>query len=383
MISDTEFDSIRPYQGVEIEAAKERLCQSQEFMTLFSQITKIEPEIFIHGLKQVRDRDTFQQFFFGPIVQSLINTTTEGVSVEGMELVDKETSYIFISNHRDIILDSAILNLLLRQHNKKYTRAAIGSNLLINEWVTDLVKLNSCFVIERDIAVRELLTSSALRSKYIREVIEENRDSIWIAEREGRTKNGDDRAQQSLLKMLKMSGSSNFSENFKTLHIMPVAISYEWEPCDALKTQELYTKATGEYIKTPEADMQSMISGLASPKGRIHFHIDQLSTEELDFLNTLSSNGERIEKLAMMIDEKIHRNFKLWANNYIAYDLLHSTNKFSHCYTPEEREHFIQIMNQKMNKLDGHLSMLNHIYLEIYANPVTNQLNLDNNCLHV
>jgi hypothetical protein len=222
-----------------------------------------------------------------------------------------------------------------------------------------------------------MLTSSALRSKYIRGVIEENRESVWIAEREGRTKNGDDRAQQSLLKMLKMSGPTHFSDNFKALNIMPLSISYEWEPCDDLKTQELYTKSTGEYIKTPEADMHSMVTGLASYKGRVHFQIDHITPEELETLDTLPSNGERIEKLATIIDKKIHRNFKLWPNNYIAYDLLHYTNKFVDFYTQEERENFKQVMNQKMNRLEGHLSMLNHIYLEIYANPVKNRLNLD------
>ncbi|MDE5611777.1 MAG: 1-acyl-sn-glycerol-3-phosphate acyltransferase, partial [Odoribacter sp.] len=215
MTSDSEFDSIRPYCGDEIEVAKNRLCRSQEFLNLFSQLTQMKQDSIVAALQNVRDRNEFQERFFGPIIQSLIQMTTDGVSTTGMELVQKDTAYIFMSNHRDIILDSAILNVLLRQHGNKYTRAAIGSNLLINDWVTDLVKLNSCFVIERDITVREMLTSSALRSKYIRGVIEENENSVWIAEREGRTKNGDDKAQPSLLKMLKMSGSSNFADNFK------------------------------------------------------------------------------------------------------------------------------------------------------------------------
>ena len=376
MTSDSEFDSIRPYCGDEIEAAKNRLCRSQEFLTLFSRLTQMDANTIVAALQGVRTRSEFQERFFGPAIQSLIQTTTDGVSTTGMELVRKDTAYIFMSNHRDIILDSAILNVLLRQHGNKYTRAAIGSNLLINDWVTDLVKLNSCFVIERDITVREMLTSSALRSKYIREVIEENENSVWIAEREGRTKNGDDRTQPALLKMLKMSSSANFSDNFKALNLMPLSISYEWEPCDALKTQELYTRTLGEYIKTPEEDMNSMLTGLSDYKGRVHFHIDRLTPEELDSLNDLPSNGDRIEKLAAMIDAKIHRNFKLWPNNYIAYDLLHSVNKFSQFYTPEEKENFIRIMMQKMDKLEGNLSMLNNIFLEIYANPVKNSLNL-------
>lgn len=376
MTSDSEFDSIRPYCGSEIEAARDRLCQSPDFLTLFSHLTQIDQESIIKALKGIRTRTEFQEYFFGPAIQSLIKSTTDGVSVEGMELVNKDSSYIFMSNHRDIILDSAILNVLLRSHGNKYTRAAIGSNLLINEWVTDLVKLDSCFVIERDITVREMLSSSGIRSKYIREVIAENENSVWIAQREGRTKNGDDRTQQSLLKMLRMSGTSNFAENFKELHLMPLAISYEWEPCDALKTQELYTRTLGEYVKTPEADMNSMLTGLSAYKGRVHFHIGQLTDEELETLNTLPSNGNRIETLAVMIDSKIHKNFKLWPNNYIAYDLLHSVNKFSTFYTPEEKENFISVMRQKIDKLEGNVSMLNNIFLAIYANPVKNSLNL-------
>lgn len=374
MTSDSEFDSIRPYCGEEIEAARNRLCQSEEFLNLFSYLTKMDKSAIVSVLQGIQTRTEFQQKFFGPAIQSLISTTTEGVSVSGMELVRNDQSYLFMSNHRDIILDSAILNVLLRQHGNKFTRAAIGSNLLINEWVTDLVKLNSCFVIERDVTVREMLGSSAIRSKYIHEVIEENEDSVWIAEREGRTKNGDDKAQPSLLKMLKMSGDSNFSENFKGLHIMPLSISYEWEPCDALKTAELYTRTVGEYIKTPEDDMNSMLTGLSDYKGRVHFHINELTNEEFEQLDNLPSHGDRIEALAAMIDNKIQGTFKLWPNNYIAYDLLHSVNKFSSQYTEEEKAHFIDTMARKMDKLEGNISMLNNIFLEIYANPVKNNL---------
>lgn len=378
MTSDSEFDSIRPYCGNEIEAASQRLCQSEEFVTLFSNVMKMDRSAITGALQGIRNRKEFQEKFFGPAIHSLMATTTDGVEVTGMEEVQPHLSYLFMSNHRDIILDSAILNVLLRQHGHKYTRAAIGSNLLINDWVTDLVKLNSCFVIERDVTVREMLGSSAIRSKYIHGVIEENEDSVWIAEREGRTKNGDDKAQPSLLKMLKMSGSTNFAENFKALRLMPLSISYEWEPCDALKTAELYTRTVGEYVKTPEHDMHSMLTGLADYKGRVHFHINRLTDEELDEIQLLPSNGERLEALAALIDRKIQGTFKLWPNNYIAYDLLHSGNRFSHCYTEEEKQHFIAVMAQKMDKIEGNVSMLNNIFLEMYANPVKNMLKLEN-----
>ena len=376
MTSDSEFDRIRPYCGNEVEVAAKRLSQSSEFLELFSELLQTDSNKIATVLQGIHSRDQFQCQFFGPIIQKLIEMTAGDITVDGMNLVNNKNSYTFISNHRDIILDSAILNLLLRTANNKYTRPAIGSNLLITDWITDFVKLNSCFVIERDVTVREMLTSSSIRSKYIRRTIEENKDSVWIAEKEGRTKNGDDRTQLALLKMLKMSGVPSFSKNFKELHIMPLSISYEWEPCDALKTQELYTRAVSEYKKTPEDDMISMLTGLKSPKGRIHFHIDELTDQELEKLDSLASNGARIEALANIIDEKIHKNFKLWPNNYIAYDLLHSVNKFSEHYSLEEKQHFIQVMTQKIDKLEGNTSMLNNIYLEIYANPVKNSLKL-------
>lgn len=376
MTADSEFDSIRPYCGDEIKAAIKRLSQSSEFMTLFSSLTKMEKDVILKALEGIKTRDEFQQRFFIPAIKSIMSSTTDGVTISGLELVQPNTSYLFMSDHRDIILDSAMLNVLLQQNGSKYTQAAIGSNLLINEWVTDLVKLDSCFVIERDVTVREMLSSSAIRSRYIHQIIEKNENSVWIAQREGRTKNGDDRTQPSLLKMLKMSGNKDFVQNFNALHIMPLSISYEWEPCDALKTEELYTKTLGEFVKTPETDMNSMLTGLSAYKGRVHYHIDRLETEELNEISKLPSNGERIETLAKAIDRKIHKNFKLWPNNYIAYDLLHSVNKFSQHYSPQEKENFIRVMTQKMDKLNGNISMLNNIYLEIYANPVKNSLNL-------
>lgn len=372
MITDLEFDTIRPYTGNEITAATERLSNSEEFLAVFSGLTKIKPETIIAFLQSIHTPEEFQSKFFGPAIQAVINNTSDGVTVTGLENLQPDTSYLFISNHRDIILDSAILNLILRNKGLKYTQAAIGSNLLVNEWVTDLVKLNSCFIIERDIPVREMIVSSALRSKYIRGTILEGKNSIWIAQREGRTKNGDDKTQPSLLKMFKMSGPKDFVENFKELRIVPVSISYEWEPCDDLKTNELYTKTVSEYVKTPEEDMRSMQTGLGVYKGRINFGIDKPITTELETIAGLPSNGERLNALAQLINTKIYKNFKLWPNNYIAYDLLHSVNKYTRFYNEKEKENFIRIMTQKVDRIEGNRSLLNNIFLEIYATPVRN-----------
>jgi len=345
---------------------------------LFSQLARIDRAKIIELLAGIATRDEFQSRFFGPVVQRIIAGTTDGVSVSGLEHLDKNTSYLFITNHRDIILDSAILNTLLRENGCHYCEAAIGSNLLINEWVMDLVKLDSCFVIERGLPVRDMISSANLRSGYIRDVIHENRDSVWIAQKEGRTKNGDDRTQHSLLKMFRMSGPKEFVDNFKELRVVPVAISYEWEPCDDLKTDELYQRRMGEYVKTPAADMFSMQQGLSGYKGRVNFAIcrpiDESVLRELDHHN---NNGDRIAELATHIDSEIHANFKLWPNNYIAYDLLHDSKQFSTEYTSEEWEHFVEVMTRKLDRLSGNRAELNNIFLEMYANPVKNYLNVN------
>ncbi|MDL2231220.1 1-acyl-sn-glycerol-3-phosphate acyltransferase [Porphyromonadaceae bacterium OttesenSCG-928-L07] len=374
MTLDPKFDHIRPYIDGEIDNAISRLRQNKEFLSLMSNLTKIDEKDMIDDLKDIRHRDEFQQFF-GKIITAIIQHTSDGLSVSGLENLKPDTSYLFMSNHRDIILDSAILNLILQKNGLKYTQAAIGSNLLVNQWVTDFVKLESCFVIERDIPVKEMITSSSLRSEYIRDLLSEENYSVWIAQKEGRTKNGKDKTQPSLLKMLNMSGKDEFAKNFKELKVVPVAISYEWEPCDYLKTKEQYTKTVSEYVKTPEDDMNSMVQGLAGYKGRIHFTIEKPLCEELEPISGLSSNGDKSDALAKMIDDVIYRNFKLWPNNYIAYDLLHSVNKFSSEYTEEEKEKFIQSMYQKIDKIDGNKSSLNNFFLEIYANPVTSKLN--------
>ncbi|MDR1274336.1 MAG: 1-acyl-sn-glycerol-3-phosphate acyltransferase [Odoribacteraceae bacterium] len=374
MTSDPKFNDIRPFTGDEVPAATRRLGTSEEFLSLFSRMLKSGREPLSAALQQVSTLDEFQHCFFIPMIKELTRMTTGGVTLSGLENLSRESAYLFVSNHRDIILDSAILNSLLLDNDFPYCQAAIGSNLLINSWVTDMVKLDSCFVIERGLPAKEMIASAGLRSRYIRDLIKEGTRSAWIAQKEGRAKNGDDRTQHALLKMFKMSGPKEFAENFRELHIVPLAISYEWEPCDDMKTDELYQKGAGEYVKTPEDDMKSMYRGLAEYKGRVHFSIGRPVDAELDAIGRLPNNGDRVAALAGHIDEIIHRNYKLWPNNYIAYDLLHGSAKFVAAYSGEEKAAFIKTMKQKMDRLDGNRSILNGIYLDIYANPVKNHM---------
>ncbi|MDR2414957.1 MAG: 1-acyl-sn-glycerol-3-phosphate acyltransferase [Odoribacteraceae bacterium] len=376
-MEDPLFNHIRPFDGEEIPVAAKRLSESREFLSLFSRMLGWNEEVITGMLQEVTTPEEFQSRFFMPVIKELTRTTTGGVTVSGMENLKKNEAYLFVSNHRDIILDSAILNTLLIENGYLYCQAAIGSNLLINDWVTDMVRLNSCFIIERNLPVKEMVTSAGLRSNYIRKLVETKKNSVWIAQREGRTKNGDDRTQHALLKMFKMSGPKEFAENFKELRVVPLAISYEWEPCDDMKTEELYKRGSGEYVKTPEDDMKSMYRGLAEQKGKVHFAIGKPIDNELKAIGRYSNNGDRVAALADRVDTVIHGNYKLWPNNYIAHDLMRGSTRFVRAYSDNEKECFIETMKTKIGRLDGNRSILNGIYLSMYANPVRNYLEVE------
>lgn len=376
MTSDIKYKYISPYTGDEVKEAAARLCNSQGFLSIFSDLCKIDVSVFVKMLSNVTTLDEYQEYFFGPVIQAIMNNSTDGVEIIGLDKLDKSKSYLFISNHRDIILDSAMLNLLLRNNGFKYCSAAIGNNLFVNEWVVDLVKLNSCFTVERNVSVRGMLQSSALRSEYIRDVIKECNKSVWIAQREGRTKNGDDATQQALLKMFKMSGDKDFFTNFKELNIVPVSISYEIEPCDDMKANELFIKSISEFAKTPEHDMMSMVSGLKNKKGKVYFTVNKIEDEELQHAAQEPNNGDRIAALARLIDDKIHKSYFLHKNNYIAYDILNSTDKYSGYYSSEDYDKFMSMKEAKLSKSGYYNEAINKIYLEIYSNPVRNKLEL-------
>ena len=372
MTLNSEYDSIRPYEGNEIIEAVERVKNSQEFLHIFSQLSGIDSQILVAQLTGIETRHDFHQKVWGPIVDFVLKKSSQGVTYSGLEELDKNQSYTFISNHRDIILDCAILNYLLQNNGHKNCRTAVGDNLLVKQWVEDMMKLASSFIIERSVSVREMLKSSMLRSKYMRETIIEGENSIWIAEREGRTKNGDDRCQPALLKMLDMSGTKDFAESFSQMNPVVVSLSYEWEPCDALKIQENYLKKHATYQKTKDLDMLAMLTGMQQPKGRIHYSFSPITQEELQEIGKIENKGERINALAQLYDKKQHATFKLWPNNYIAFDLLNGKTRYAENYTTQQKEEFIGNMEYKLSKLEGDKDELRTMFLEIYATPVKN-----------
>lgn len=258
------FDSIRPYNDLEVNEAVQRLIQHP----FFGQVSqRVFPDKSVGQLKEalsdVKTVKDFQKVMMYPTARRVLNNSSEGISHDGFDKINPDKSYLFISNHRDIVLDSTILNVLLFELGVDTTEVAIGNNLLVNQWVTDLAKLNKNFIVNRNVPPREMYTYSQTLSSYIRHTILERKTSIWIAQREGRTKDGDDQTQQGLLKMIGLSGGKDFYENYAPLRIAPMAISYEYDPCDVLKAREVASKKAGKPIeKTPEDDLQSMIAGI-------------------------------------------------------------------------------------------------------------------------
>ncbi|MDE5423627.1 1-acyl-sn-glycerol-3-phosphate acyltransferase [Ancylomarina sp. DW003] len=378
MISESEYDDIRPYCDSEVPEVIERLIKNDDFLKFALQLfPDLSREKIEGSLSQVKTVDDFQSMFIVPLANNIIKNTTKGISIEGLDKLDNNKSYLFISDHRDIILDSALLNILLYRNNFSTTEIAIGSNLLIKPWISDLVKLNKSFVVKRNSSVRDMLVNSNHLSSYIEHAIRTKNSSVWIAQREGRTKDGDDRTQQSLLKMLQMSGNKTFSEHFKALRIVPVAISYEYEPCDALKSRELFLKETDDgYKKTPKDDLLSMLKGLINEKGRVHFRVGKPISKMLDVIEEMDDSRDKFKALADLIDYKIHKNFKLWPDNYIAFDILNNSTEYRAKYTDEEKELFLKHMDKKLGTVEGDLERLKEIFFEIYANPVKNQIEL-------
>ena len=273
MATDQDFNEIRPYRDNEIHQVFEQLMKEDSFIELLKYLFPHIPiNDFVNQLLSINSVKEFQIGVVYPYIKEIIKNTTQGVTSEGLDKLDKDKSYIFISNHRDIVLDSAFLNILLHENGHDTTEIAIGDNLLIYPWITQLVKLNKSFVVRRNLPARQMLKSSILMSKYIRYNITERKQSVWIAQREGRSKDGDDRTQTSLLKMINMSGIGDFAENFKEVQIVPLSISYEYDPCDYLKAHEfLLKKENPEYKKSQADDLKHMASGIKGRKGRVHF----------------------------------------------------------------------------------------------------------------
>lgn len=372
----TDYDDIRPYNDSEAPERIKLLLEDPAFGDVLGVIypDPDEEKKIRDMLAEVRTIEQLQISFIYQFVERIIKVTTRGVTTSGLEHLDKHKSYLFISNHRDIILDSAFLNYIIAMEGMNTTQIAIGDNLLIFDWIRHIVKLNRAFVVKRNISARELLEASRRVSSYIRSSITEENISVWIAQREGRTKDGNDLTQISLLKMLNLSNNQSLADGFGELTIVPVSISYEIEPCGISKISELLRKEMDGYQKTADDDLRSMAHGMMSPKGRVHYSFGRpIMTSFLQANNDLPLN-DFIQELATRIDYRIHWYYKLWPHNYVAYDMLNGTGEFNDYYSAQDIVSFKKMIAEAQNAIPYKPEEVAKRFCTMYARPVENSM---------
>ncbi|PTN07227.1 acyltransferase-like protein [Mangrovibacterium marinum] len=371
------FDDIRPYEDQEVNHYLNVLLKDDLFRQVLFFIFNDEQKVneISAMLAKVKNKRELQLQFMYPLIEDwIIKRTTSGVSYSGLENLDKSKAYLFISNHRDIILDSAILNYIVVAAGMNTTEIAIGNNLLIYDWIQHIVKLNGAFVVKRNLPARELLTASKTLSAYIRKTITEDNVSVWIAQREGRTKDGCDQTQQALLKMLNLSNKADFASGFRELQIVPLSISYEREPCGISKVEEIYKKEHEGYVKTQADDLKSMAFGLTRPKGRVHFAFGKPIDAQLDEIAKSENPQESIQKLADQIDACIYRNYKLWPYNYLAADMLDGKTKQNGEIEESCRAKFSELLDDMVATIgQGDPECQKRLFMQMYANPLLNK----------
>ena len=374
-----KFDSIRPFYDAEVNAA---ICASLNHPMLKAVMNFTFPDVaddvWKEQLRKTHSIRDFQCNFIYQAIQKVLQKSSEGLSTSGFEKLEKNTSYLFISNHRDIILDTSLLNSCLFDYGLVMTASAIGDNLVKRDFMNTLAKLNRNFLVQRGLSPRELLQSSKLMSEYIGQLLLRENRSVWIAQREGRTKDGNDATHQGVLKMIAMASDEAKSMNFfKKLKIVPVSISYEYDPTDALKMPHLLALSKDEvYIKEKNEDFITLLSGIIGQKKRIHIHVgDVLENEYEKIIAENDNNNKQIQALAQVIDDSILQSYKLWPTNFIAYDILYKTTRFSNLYDEKERQLFERRLEMR---IDADNETMREGFLAMYANPVVNKLNYTN-----
>ena len=373
MLDLSEFESISPYTDAEAAEALSKLAEYPLLSHVSQQFFPEEsPDFLKNLLKSIKTIDEFQVLVMQKFVRWVLEHTAKNFSYDGIANISPDKKFLALSNHRDIILDPAITQLVLYANGIQMTEIAVGDNLITNKTIEYLIRSNRMIKVVRGISARELYLCSQLLSKYIRLNITEQRSSIWLAQRQGRTKNGYDLTEQGLLKMLDMSGGADFQTNFEELNIIPMSISYEYEPCDILKARELVISRKKKYVKAEGEDLNSIMVGIMSQKGNIHLNIGRpLTSEEIAEAAQCDKN-DRYQQIRHAVDLRVIDGYKLWKNNYIAYDILNHSFKYSDQYCITDVESFVVYMEHQLDTVEKDINRedLRRIFLEIYANPV-------------
>lgn len=382
----SSFDEIRPYDAGEMKQAFNDLLNDRQFSLVLKGFVPWLPKGLRNGLLKlafvgVKTPLDFQLRFMKPVVNYIIRKKCDGISFDESALPrDKSLRYSFVSNHRDIVLDSAFLDILLVKNGYPTTvEIGIGDNLLIYPWIKRLVRMNKAFVVRRSLTPHEMIKSSQLMSQYIHYAVNEKKENIWIAQREGRAKDSDDRTQESVLKMLAMGGKGNFAEQLSDLNIVPLTISYEFDPCDYLKAKEFQQKRDNpRYKKSRQDDLDNMRVGIFGFKGHVHYHC---AAPVNTFMNELSAQNlpknDFYRALAEQIDKQIHSHYRIYPNNYIALDQLNGNQEYATHYTQEDKIRFENYLAGQLAKIDlpnKDEEYLMERMLTMYANPLRNWL---------
>lgn len=378
-MNNNKYDDIAPYPDSLVVDTIQELLVDPGFQHA---VKYIMPEIswddFSAVMSQYKTKKEFQNDIIFTTIWMLARKSTTDLKGENWDNIDRSVEHLFLSNHRDIVLDAGFLNILRASQGLDTTEIAIGDNLLIHPWIEKLVRVNKSFIVRRGLAVREQLMSSIHMSEYIHYAIREKKQSIWMAHREGRAKDANDRTQDSLLKMLTLSaGKEGFIESLKSLNIIPVSISYEYDPCDYLKAKEFQLKRDNpDYKKSQRDDLLNMEIGILAQKGNVVFKFAECINEQLDQIKVTEKRLQVIEA-AKIIDKAIHSNYVFFPGNYIAYDLVYEGQRFADKYTQEDVDKFKSYLHSQINKID--LDYIDHDFafnkmLEMYSNTLKNYL---------
>ena len=374
-----EFDEIRPYSPEELPKIFEELLSDSDFIEV---IKKVLPDTPIEALANIlrnckTNLDVQKNIFYG-LLHDIIKKCSDGFSFDSSQIADKNKGYTFISNHRDIVLDSGFLSVGLIDNGFPTTvEIAIGDNLLIYPWIKKLVRVNKAFIVQRALSMRQMLEASARMSRYIHFAVTQKQENIWIAQREGRAKDSNDRTQDSVLKMLAMGGNGDVIGSLEELNIVPLSLSYEYDPCDFLKAQEMQLKRDVEgFKKSQQDDLVNMQTGIFGYKGRIHFQTGPCINDELEALRGLPK-VEIFTKVSEIIDRYIHLNYRMYPANYIACDMLNGNKAMAEHYTAEDKAKFEAYLEKKISLInipDKDIDFLRERILTMYANPAINHL---------
>ncbi|WP_281231073.1 1-acyl-sn-glycerol-3-phosphate acyltransferase [Flavobacterium gelatinilyticum] len=370
-----KFDAIRPFYDSEINEALHDVVNHPMMKTMMNfTFPEVEDEVWKDQLKKTHSIRDFQCNFIYNTIQKVLEKSSEGLTTSGFEKLEPNTSYLFISNHRDILLDTTLLNVCLFEHGLVMTASAIGDNLVKKAFLATLAKLNRNFLVLRGLTPREMLQSSKLLSEYMGQLLLRENRSVWIAQREGRTKDGNDETNPGVLKMIGMaSDEEDLMNYFKKLKIVPVSISYEYDPTDVLKMPQLMAEANNEvYVKDKNEDFMTILSGIMGTKKRIHISVGDVLDTEIDQIVAENDNANKqVQALAQTIDDVILKNYQLWPTNFIAYDILNETDRFADKYKESEKSLFERRLEMRIGS-DNPVTRQG--FLSMYANPVVNKL---------